>query len=687
MITNETRRSAWPRDFLAAIVLAGSAFGLLMATGGIWDHVGGWDLHGAFLPKYIEASRALFQEGRLPLWNPYEFCGAPMFATIQGLVAYLPVPVLFAVLSPYWALQGLYAVNLIVLAWGIVAYLRKHGIGRPAAALAFFVSVAGCFTSYSMVGLDHPNFLASVAWVPWMLLCLEHALEKGERPWLGLFALAAAAQWLAGYPDFPIDTAVLVGVIALVSVGGTWIRRSALAVAGVSLGIALVGFQVLPLAEAIAESVRGRDVDTYATTRLLYRIHTLGLWDPLVVQRFGFAGIALAVMSLSGFSRARLGWLLALVWAIFAVEPPLGWIYLLPGFSGMRNALGWSHLFPVFFGFLAAAGAWSAWSRGSTRWRTVAVVLSVAALFPWARTIYESPSRHVHRGPDYDLIAKRVPVLRSLQERLPGKPRIVSQLEMDSGTMARERISSAAGYDPTMPPYRVRRLIDWLNGRDQNTYTRVVAVGRNPDLGALLGVGILAVDRKHKKHFQALGYRAIRRLPPSDVILYREPVPRVRLVHDAVVARNEEESLRKTVDRVGDLRHMTVLELEEGEPPPLAPAPPGVRETLDVVIDEPELVQIEADLAAPGLLAITDTHYPGWTADVGGEPLEILRADYAFRAVALPAGKHVVTFRYRPASLRIGGVVSLLAAAVTLWLLIPPRRRERAPRSTGPVPQ
>jgi uncharacterized membrane protein YfhO len=60
----------------------------------------------------------------------------------------------------------------------------------------------------------------------------------------------------------------------------------------------------------------------------------------------------------------------------------------------------------------------------------------------------------------------------------------------------------------------------------------------------------------------------------------------------------------------------------------------------------------------------------------------VRRANLAFRAVAVPAGRHVVEMRYRPATVPTGVVVSavtLLAGVVAAWRAGPRGRRE-APR-------
>jgi uncharacterized membrane protein YfhO len=84
---------------------------------------------------------------------------------------------------------------------------------------------------------------------------------------------------------------------------------------------------------------------------------------------------------------------------------------------------------------------------------------------------------------------------------------------------------------------------------------------------------------------------------------------------------------------------------------------------------ERKRVVIEADAATAGVLVLSDAWYPGWRVTVDGAPAPLLRADYALRGVALPAGRHVVefTFRSRPAQLGLWlsavGLLGLLAFA------------------------
>ena len=86
---------------------------------------------------------------------------------------------------------------------------------------------------------------------------------------------------------------------------------------------------------------------------------------------------------------------------------------------------------------------------------------------------------------------------------------------------------------------------------------------------------------------------------------------------------------------------------------------PGGPESVRVTAYEPERVEIEVALTAPGYLVLTDAHYPGWRVWVDGREVSIATADLLFRAVYLEPGRHRVEFRFQPRSFWVGAALSL----------------------------
>jgi len=75
-------------------------------------------------------------------------------------------------------------------------------------------------------------------------------------------------------------------------------------------------------------------------------------------------------------------------------------------------------------------------------------------------------------------------------------------------------------------------------------------------------------------------------------------------------------------------------------------------------------ISIRVTSSTNGFLVLSDTYYPGWQVLIDGQPQFLFRGDLLFRVVAVPAGTHMVTFRFEPRSVWVGGVVSASALVI-----------------------
>ncbi|HEU4344187.1 MAG TPA: YfhO family protein [Candidatus Binatia bacterium] len=174
-----------------------------------------------------------------------------------------------------------------------------------------------------------------------------------------------------------------------------------------------------------------------------------------------------------------------------------------------------------------------------------------------------------------------------------------------------------------------------------------------------------------------LGITLIRHFPEYPSWLYRldGTVPRTYVVSKSIVESNPTQVLRRLASPEFDRMQEVVLDQEPG----IRPQRPLLA-TTNIVRYGNRAVTIHASLNDSGILILADSYYPGWKAYVDGQEASILKANYFFRGVALPAGDHTVEFRYDPLSFKIGWVISLLSLTavglVTLWRYL--SRREKA---------
>jgi len=87
----------------------------------------------------------------------------------------------------------------------------------------------------------------------------------------------------------------------------------------------------------------------------------------------------------------------------------------------------------------------------------------------------------------------------------------------------------------------------------------------------------------------------------------------------------------------------------------------------------PGEIAMRVNATENGYLFLSEVWYPGWKAEIDGQPTPIYRADFLFRAVALSNGEHKVSMVYSPRSFKVGliltciGLLAWLGLAGIVW--------------------
>lgn len=169
--------------------------------------------------------------------------------------------------------------------------------------------------------------------------------------------------------------------------------------------------------------------------------------------------------------------------------------------------------------------------------------------------------------------------------------------------------------------------------------------------------------------------------------VYENPqsLPWAYLVPSVTVVTDPTEALRALRDSRIDPRQIAVLEREpEGA---FTDQPIGDRSEDRVQITSRDLaaglIEIDVVASGPRMLIVSDNYYPNWHASVDGDQVELLRANYVWKAVYLPRGNHTVTLRYDSPAVSASRLISLVTLlAVAVGAAVQWRRQVRARTET-----
>lgn len=147
-----------------------------------------------------------------------------------------------------------------------------------------------------------------------------------------------------------------------------------------------------------------------------------------------------------------------------------------------------------------------------------------------------------------------------------------------------------------------------------------------------------------------------------DWKVYENPTgfPRAWMVHETVL----EPSTERAAEQLGrpgfDARRIALVEAPL-DLEPLAGAPDGAQESVQVSAIAPNGMDIEVDARSRGLLVLSENFYPGWRATIDGQSVPIYRVDSGLRGLIVPRGHSRVELRYAPASFYWGASLTLIA--------------------------
>lgn len=168
------------------------------------------DLAGFFIPpKYLWVT--LVKNFQLPLWNPYNYSGIPLLATLQPGIFYPPH--LFYLVLPFpivwnWLiiLHFVFAGTTVFL---FLRYLKASNSGAFAGGVVFMLS------GYLLSVHNLMPHLFSVSWFPLVVMFFLKYLESLRPKYLAFASICLVMEFFAGAPEIVMMTFFVLLLIML----------------------------------------------------------------------------------------------------------------------------------------------------------------------------------------------------------------------------------------------------------------------------------------------------------------------------------------------------------------------------------------------------------------------------------------------------------------------------------------
>ena len=321
------------------------------------------------------------RHGRVPLWNPYVFCGQPFLGWALGGVLYPPNWLDLVLALPRSINFG---IALHVFLAGLFTYIwaLRRGLhplaGIVSAALFMF---SGAYFLHVYAG--HLMLLYGLAWTPLILTSVDEWIRAQEPGWMLVGVFAIAMQLFVGDLQGWFYTALVAGLLTIFQANK--IRRPLKVLLGLLAmyaGAAALGsVQLLTSLQAGSESVRGGGVSyefasmvSFAPENLLTllapgffgNMTTVPYWGRWYLWEMclfiGIGGLSLAVYGAvygrRDFRRVLVPMTIILVILAFGSNTPLFPILYrwMPGFDHLRGNAKFIVHASLLMAMLAGAG-------------------------------------------------------------------------------------------------------------------------------------------------------------------------------------------------------------------------------------------------------------------------------------------------------------------------------------------
>lgn len=707
-------------------------------TGNVATGYPSTDFADSFFPHWRFLASEL-KAGRFPLWYPLDFSGTR--APETGLFGfYYPFRLLFLwLLEPLQAHTAMMVLHSFLSTLFSFCLLRWLQCSRPAAVLGAMV---WCFNGHNTFYISLEFVLISAAWLPLALWAIGQAVQERSWRWSAVGGVATGFLLFNGYANYSYVFGIMLVAWWLIlwfafhRISGLRLRQFGpdLAVAAVfgicalTIGAAYwVPFiDVFRTAVRVPATLEAQISQAIPATALLkgmvypdsLRGPVWGYDSPSMV----FVGIIAAIAA--PFALARRSWSTAFFagWAALAAAFVTGFVPLyyvahkiVPFFGAIHPSTIGSAVFALAVAVLAAFGL-DQLAKIAERWHlrrsTIRILLWCFVLLNGASLMVLLWVSQPRESANDARAFPQTELTRALlAERRDGMDRIAPAQVLEgpwaaptffAGSHASVGIPSFFGYDSLVQPenYWLTQLVSHggaisdLGDRPSRALLGNMPVSAIPlnllrMLSVKFVVAVPGVDAKTQQKEDAVAngelipvyrgpdgtvWRLARATGRAFLATSLTSVPWGAAALEAVAAESRAGSATRALLHPNGVQELAAVARVATGPQPVG--------HVSIVTDRPNHIRLSVISDREAVVVLSDTWAHGWVAISNGLKVPIMRANFGYRAVIVPAGATELIFSYRPWSL-IAGLVITFAGILILVINALIRSTRRFVRSTA----
>ncbi len=708
-----------PRSALRTIVLCCVA--LLVALA--WPLFAGRvyvadDLGAMHLPM------RMFYSGQLAVgepfdWNPDLFGG--FYLTGEGQAGtYHPWHwLLYRILALSTAFDLECVLSYPLMLAGMYWFLCRWRLRRDA---ALFGAMTFTFGGFNLLHFVHPNVVAIVAHVPWLLIAIDVMLRglkwRDRKLACAAVALLTGSQLLLGSPQFVLFSLMLeVGYVVWLA-GFTGFFRWA---AAIGIGGLIGGVQLLPSIDALTHSVRqgaGADLAAYGSldplnlTQLVapylfekrvvgQNTHELGIYIgavPLVLACWWLFNSRKEKRNrITLFAAVAAG--VTLLWA-FGADGPLGWLEAhLPLVNRFRFPSRAMVLFQLAMAVLAGLGFAALSGKPNRNFSTTklwwlpaaSIAVSLVGWLCWRP--YLANWALIIAGPVLLAIAVWLTNRAAAGSRWALAALVIfAAADLGAYGMSYSIVGKnepltnyvqATQSPPGAPQGRV--AIDLKSGTETangehgpRVGDRILLTGWKCIDGYLGLEPARRLDYRAPAALRAAGVAWISQVAAENI----DPGGSGFTLHDGWYAAADLKPrawlvtrTKVSINPASDISRISLAEEALVDPSTQSLSAEGIQGTATILVDRPGQIELKVNTPNAQFLVVNESYHDGWQATLDGQPTGVVRANGDFMGVTMPAGEHEIRLEFRPRSLVLGRVMSGFGLGLSVAIVFWPRRR------------